>query len=54
LSVVTSHVGFGLTYSSTYLHPFFVARLLNSLDRLGNLEGPLRLHAAALDPARPD
>jgi FMN-dependent oxidoreductase (nitrilotriacetate monooxygenase family) len=34
MSTVTAHVGFGLTYSSTYLHPFFVARLLNSLDHV--------------------
>lgn len=34
MSTVTSHVGFGLTYSSTYLHPFYVARLLNSLDHV--------------------
>ncbi|WP_127781718.1 NtaA/DmoA family FMN-dependent monooxygenase [Rhodococcus sp. X156] len=30
----TSHIGFGLTYSSTYLHPFYVARLMNSLDHV--------------------
>jgi FMN-dependent oxidoreductase (nitrilotriacetate monooxygenase family) len=34
VSTVTSHIGFGLTYSSTYLHPFYVARLLNSLDHV--------------------
>lgn len=34
LSQITSHVGFGLTYSSTYMHPFYVARLLNSLDHV--------------------
>lgn len=34
MSTVTEHVGFGLTYSSTYLHPFYVARLLNSLDHV--------------------
>jgi len=32
MSRVTKHVGFGLTYSSTFMHPFYVARLLNSLD----------------------
>src|SRR5690606_20268294 len=26
--------GFGLTYSSTFMHPFYVARLLNSLDHV--------------------
>lgn len=32
MSRVTKDVGFGLTYSSTFMHPFYVARLLNSLD----------------------
>jgi FMN-dependent oxidoreductase (nitrilotriacetate monooxygenase family) len=32
----TTHVGFGLTYSSTFMHPFYVARLLNSLDHVTN------------------
>ncbi|MDQ1131305.1 NtaA/DmoA family FMN-dependent monooxygenase [Microbacterium sp. SORGH_AS_0888] len=31
---VTSEIGFGLTYSSTFMHPFYVARLLNSLDHV--------------------
>ena len=30
----TKHVGFGLTYSSTYLPPYYVARLTNSLDHI--------------------
>lgn len=34
MSTVTERVGFGLTYSSTFLHPFYVARLLNSLDHV--------------------
>jgi len=34
LAPVTTHVGFGLTYSSTFMHPYYVARLLNSLDHL--------------------
>ena len=34
MSRVTSHVGFGLTYASTFMHPFYVARLLNSLDHV--------------------
>jgi FMN-dependent oxidoreductase (nitrilotriacetate monooxygenase family) len=34
LSRVTSHVGFGLTYATTFMHPFYVARLLNSLDHV--------------------
>jgi FMN-dependent oxidoreductase (nitrilotriacetate monooxygenase family) len=36
MSEDTRHVGFGLTYSSTYMHPFYVARLLNSLDHVTN------------------
>lgn len=36
MSQVTSHVGFGLTYASTFMHPFYVARLLNSLDHVTN------------------
>ncbi|RXZ66831.1 NtaA/DmoA family FMN-dependent monooxygenase [Agromyces albus] len=34
MSAVTSRIGFGLTYSSTFMHPFYVARLLNSLDHV--------------------
>jgi FMN-dependent oxidoreductase (nitrilotriacetate monooxygenase family) len=36
MSRVTSHIGFGLTYASTFMHPFFVSRLLNSLDHITN------------------
>jgi FMN-dependent oxidoreductase (nitrilotriacetate monooxygenase family) len=36
MSRVTNHVGFGLTYASTFMHPFYVARLLNSLDHITN------------------
>jgi FMN-dependent oxidoreductase (nitrilotriacetate monooxygenase family) len=36
MSRVTSHLGFGLTYASTFMHPFYTARLLNSLDHLTN------------------
>jgi FMN-dependent oxidoreductase (nitrilotriacetate monooxygenase family) len=34
MAAVTDHIGFGLTYSSTFQHPFTVARLLNSLDHV--------------------
>ncbi|MBP0496335.1 NtaA/DmoA family FMN-dependent monooxygenase [Roseomonas indoligenes] len=34
MSRVTSHIGFGLTYSSTFMHPYYTARLLNSLDHI--------------------
>ena len=34
MSTVTGNIGFGLTYSSTFMHPFYVARLLNSLDHV--------------------
>src|ERR1700748_3704872 len=36
MSRVTNHVGFGLTYASTFMHPFYTARLLNSLDHITN------------------
>lgn len=31
---VTRHIGFGLTYSTTFMHPYYLARLMNSLDHL--------------------
>ena len=34
MSRVTKHIGFGLTYATTFMHPFYVARLLNSLDHI--------------------
>lgn len=34
LAQATKHLGFGLTYASTFMHPFYVARLLNSLDHI--------------------
>ncbi|AEM41136.1 NtaA/DmoA family FMN-dependent monooxygenase [Ketogulonicigenium vulgare] len=34
MSQLTQHIGFGLTYSSTFMHPFYTARLLNSLDHV--------------------
>ncbi len=34
MSTATERIGFGLTYSSTFMHPFYVARLLNSLDHV--------------------
>jgi FMN-dependent oxidoreductase (nitrilotriacetate monooxygenase family) len=34
MSRVTRHVGFGLTYSSTFMHPYYTARLMNSLDHV--------------------
>jgi FMN-dependent oxidoreductase (nitrilotriacetate monooxygenase family) len=36
MSRVTGHIGFGLTYATTFMHPFYVARLLNSLDHITN------------------
>ena len=32
MSRVTQHLGFGVTYSTTFMHPYYLARLLNSLD----------------------
>jgi FMN-dependent oxidoreductase (nitrilotriacetate monooxygenase family) len=34
MSRVTRHIGFGLTYSSTFMHPYYMARLMNSLDHI--------------------
>ena len=34
MSRVTSHIGFCLTYATTFMPPFYVARLLNSLDHV--------------------
>lgn len=34
MALVTRHLGFGLTYASTFMHPFYVARLLNALDHI--------------------
>jgi FMN-dependent oxidoreductase (nitrilotriacetate monooxygenase family) len=34
MSRVTKHIGFGLTYSSTFMHPYYTARLMNSLDHV--------------------
>src|ERR1700712_447413 len=36
MSRVTRHIGFGLTYSSTFMHPYYMARLMNSLDHITN------------------
>ena len=36
MSRVTKHVGYGLTYSSTFMHPYYTARLMNSLDHVTN------------------
>jgi FMN-dependent oxidoreductase (nitrilotriacetate monooxygenase family) len=35
-SRVTKHIGFGLTYSTTFMHPYYLARLMTSLDLLTN------------------
>ncbi len=36
MSRVTKHIGYGLTYSSTFMHPYYMARLMNSLDHITN------------------
>ncbi|WP_216851028.1 NtaA/DmoA family FMN-dependent monooxygenase [Acidisphaera sp. L21] len=33
---VTKHIGVGLTYSSTFMHPYYMARLMNSMDHMTN------------------
>ena len=50
MSRVTNHVGFGLTYASTFMHPFYVARLLNSLDHVTN--GRIAFNVIASQPRR--
>jgi FMN-dependent oxidoreductase (nitrilotriacetate monooxygenase family) len=35
-SRVTKHIGFGITYSTTFMHPYYLARLMNALDHLTN------------------
>jgi FMN-dependent oxidoreductase (nitrilotriacetate monooxygenase family) len=30
----TKHLGFGVTYSTTFMHPYYLARLFNSLDHV--------------------
>jgi len=42
MSRVTKHLGFNLTFASTYMHPYYVARLLNSLDHI--TEGRIALN----------
>ncbi|WP_144404414.1 NtaA/DmoA family FMN-dependent monooxygenase [Belnapia sp. F-4-1] len=34
MSRVTRHIGFGLTYSSSFMHPYYIARLMNTLDHV--------------------
>ena len=34
MSRVTRHIGYGLTYSSTFMPPYYTARLMNSLDHV--------------------
>jgi FMN-dependent oxidoreductase (nitrilotriacetate monooxygenase family) len=34
MSRVTKHIGYGLTYSSTFMHPYYTARLMNGLDHV--------------------
>jgi FMN-dependent oxidoreductase (nitrilotriacetate monooxygenase family) len=34
MSRVTRHLGFGVTYSTTFMHPYYLARLLNSFDHV--------------------
>ena len=34
MSRVIQHLGFGVTYSTTFMHPYYLARLLNSLDHV--------------------
>ena len=45
LADCTQHIGFTLTYSSTFMHPFYVARLLNSMDHI--TEGRMAFNVVA-------
>jgi FMN-dependent oxidoreductase (nitrilotriacetate monooxygenase family) len=36
LARITKNIGYALTYASTFMHPFYVARLANSLDHVTN------------------
>jgi len=34
MSRITRHIGFGLTYSTSFMHPYYTARLMNALDHV--------------------
>ena len=34
MSRVTGNIGFGITYSTSFMHPYYMARLMNSLDHV--------------------
>ncbi len=36
MSRVTRHIGFGITYATSFMHPYYMARLMNSLDHVTN------------------
>ncbi len=36
MSRVTKHIGFGITYSSSFMHPYYLARFMNSMDHVTN------------------
>jgi alkanesulfonate monooxygenase SsuD/methylene tetrahydromethanopterin reductase-like flavin-dependent oxidoreductase (luciferase family) len=40
MSRVARHLGFGVTYSTTFMHPYYLARLFNSLDYVTGAESP--------------
>src|SRR4051812_8912666 len=50
MSRVTKHVGFGLTYASTFMHPFYVARLFNHWTTSPTVASPSTLLLAAAVP----
>ena len=39
----SKHVGIGLTYSTTFMHPYYMARLMSSLDLLTNGRAAMNL-----------
>lgn len=36
MSRATKHLRFGMTYSTSFMHPFYLARLMNSMDHVTN------------------
>ena len=46
MSRVTKHLGFGITYSTSFMHPYYLARLMNALDHITNGRIALNLVAS--------
>lgn len=46
MSRVTKHLGFGITYSTSIMHPYYLARLMNSMDHVTNVRIAMNLVAS--------